>query len=486
MRRGNSQHGFAARKPILIRDTSWLTSSEIISVLLALIGQVILTRAVIQSDYGLWILLMDIFTAIFLIVDAGLPTIISRDGANRPDVLRKAVKKVWKLQFIVAIPFVIIGLPCVILLNNAPAELISLAAFICLVHIASYAPRSALRAAGQARFEAISKVVERLLITIGYGFLFISESSSILNYAFIFTTGSLAGLLTSVVLLYKSIPKSNQTIDELGKSWVSTKSLLVSALPFAVTLGVLPYITRIEKFFLAGISLESVAIFHVGQLAWMAGMIVPISISSALLPILGENRSNPERFRIEIDKAIIPIKILLVAGFILGSIFVTLILPVAFPEEYTNSTNGLDSLEVFIYLLSGWGFSLLAAPWNSALKAGENPWMYTLFITIVVILATLVAWAFIPNYGLSGAVLSANITCFLMLSLGILLSGDFKRAVSGSRKYDWILMISLCVFYPIAWDINKALAITLAVMIGLKILIIHKLVNKNASRESEE
>ena len=177
MRRGVSQHGFAARKPILIRDTTWLTSSEIISVLLALIGQVILTRAVIQSDYGLWILLMDIFTAIFLIVDAGLPTIISRDGANRPNVLRKAVKKVWKLQIIVAIPFVIIGLPCVILLNNAPTELIILAAFICLVHIASYAPRTALRAAGQARFEAISKVVERLLITIGYGILFISESS---------------------------------------------------------------------------------------------------------------------------------------------------------------------------------------------------------------------------------------------------------------------------------------------------------------------
>ena len=158
----------------------------------------------------------------------------------------------------------------------------------------------------------------------------------------------------------------------------------------------------------------------------------------------------------------------------------------AFPEEYTNSENGLTSLEVFIYLLSGWGFSLLAAPWNSALKAGENPWMYTLFITLVVILATLVAWAFIPNYGLSGAVLSANITCFLMLSLGILLSGDFKRAVSRSRKYDWILMISLCVFYPIAWDINKALAITLALMIGLKIWIIHKLVNGNSSRDSEE
>ena len=36
-----------SRKPMLVRDTSWLTVSEIISVLLALIGQVILTRAIL-------------------------------------------------------------------------------------------------------------------------------------------------------------------------------------------------------------------------------------------------------------------------------------------------------------------------------------------------------------------------------------------------------------------------------------------------------
>ena len=72
-----------------------------------------------------------------------------------------------------------------------------------------------------------------------------------------------------------------------------------------------------------------------------------------------------------------------------------------------------------------------------------------------------------------------------MLSLGILLSGDLKRAMFGPRKYEWILMISLCVFYPIAWDINKALAIILALMIGLKIWIIHKLVNKDSLGESE-
>ena len=464
-----------SRKPMLVRDTSWLTVSEIISVLLALIGQVILTRAILQSEYGMWILLIDIFTAIFLIVDAGLPTLISRDGANNPFVLRKAVRKVWKLQLMVAVPFVLIGLPSVILRNNSPSELIYLAAIISLLHIASYAPRSALRAAGEARLEAVSKVVERTVITIGYTFLLLIENDSVFNYGLVFSIGSAVGFLSCVLLMHKFVPKNKDKLESLGESWTSTKSLVISALPFAMTLGILPYITRIEKFFLSGISLEFVAIFHVGQLAWMAGMIVPISISSALLPILGEHRLDRKRFLSEVDNSLKPIKILLVLGLIAGSVFVSLVLPLAFPEEYTLDGNNLNSVDVFIYLLSGWGFSLLAAPWNTAIKAGRNSWTYTLYVTLIVLLGTAGAWIFIPRYGLMGAVISANLTCFFMLFLGLLMSKDIGRVTQGYQKYSWILMLLLCLTYPIAWYIAKWVAITLAIMIGAKLQIIERL-----------
>lgn len=474
-----------SRKPMLVRDTSWLTLSEIISVLLALVGQVILTRAILQSEYGMWILLIDIFTAIFLIVDAGLPTLISRDGANNPFVLHKAVRKVWKLQIIVAVPFVLIGIPGVILRNNSPSELIYLASIISLLHIASYAPRSALRAAGEARLEAVSKVVERTIITIGYALLLLIKNDSVFNYGFVFSIGSAVGFLSCVLLMLKFVPKNEDKLESLGESWASTKSLITSALPFAVTLGILPYITRIEKFFLSGISLEFVAIFHVGQLAWMAGMIVPISISSALLPILGEHRLDKKRFLAEVDNSLKPIKILLVLGLVAGSIFVSLVLPLAFPVEYTHNGNNLNSVDVFIYLLSGWGFSLLATPWNTAIKAGKNSWTYTLYVTFIVILGTAGAWVLIPKYGLMGAVISANLTCFFMLFLGLLMSKDLSRVTQGYKKYSWILMLLLCLVFPIAWYIAEWIAIALAIMIGIKLQIIERFANSNIL-DSEE
>ena len=35
---------------------------------------------------------------------------------------------------------------------------------------------------------------------------------------------------------------------DLGEAWFDNRSLMLQALPFAITLGVLPYVVRIEKF----------------------------------------------------------------------------------------------------------------------------------------------------------------------------------------------------------------------------------------------
>ena len=137
--------------------------------------------------------------------------------------------------------------------------------------------------------------------------------------------------------------------------------------------------------------------------------------------------------------------------------------------------DSLNSVDVFIYLLTGWGFSLLAAPWNTAIKAGRNSWTYTLYVTLIVLLGTAGAWIFIPRYGLMGAVISANLTCFFMLFLGLLMSKDIGRVTQGYQKYSWILMLLLCIIFPIAWYIAKWVAITLAIMIGAKLQIIERL-----------
>ena len=47
------------RLPDMKRDSTWLASADLFSVFLALVGQVILTRSLLSSDYGLFIILLD-------------------------------------------------------------------------------------------------------------------------------------------------------------------------------------------------------------------------------------------------------------------------------------------------------------------------------------------------------------------------------------------------------------------------------------------
>ena len=93
------------------RDSSWLIGADIFAVFLALIGQVVLTRALITEDYGIFIIALDVFATTFLIIDLGLPTILTRDdGANCVNKIWEAIWRIYRIQFICMIPFVVIAL----------------------------------------------------------------------------------------------------------------------------------------------------------------------------------------------------------------------------------------------------------------------------------------------------------------------------------------------------------------------------------------
>ena len=77
------------RSPQLGRDTAWLAGSDLVAIILGLLGQVFLTRALLQTEYGLLVVLLDAFATLFILIDAGLPTLLNRDGARAPAALRR-------------------------------------------------------------------------------------------------------------------------------------------------------------------------------------------------------------------------------------------------------------------------------------------------------------------------------------------------------------------------------------------------------------
>ena len=452
------------------RDSSWLIGADILAVFLALIGQVVLTRALITEDYGIFIIALDVFATTFLIIDLGLPTILTRDGANCVNKIWEAIWRIYRIQFICMIPFVVIALFGVtIILDDWPSyfPVIVTCMLVALAHIFSYAPRSGLRAAGYAWMEACTKVIERLIAVAGYLALYYLGSSSVESYAIAFLIGALLGLLSAILLARFTLKPTSNNYQwrDLDECWIDNKSLILQSLPFAITLGILPYVIRIEKFIVAGtMGVDSAALFHVAQIAWLAGLVVPQALRAALLPILGQNRSDEKKFFNSIEKSLDLCFGILPIGLFGGALLIRFLLPIAFPEQYTDGSIGPSAVGLFMILLIGWCLTLLATPSYTALQAGEKPWKFTLFIGFVVVFGTIIGFLLIgsmansPTWGLYAAAIASTLSSAFLLLSSIHLAKLW--VIVRQRKTDFFAAVTLASITCFGFAANSLLALS--------------------------
>lgn len=446
------------RRPSSGRDAGWLVGADLVAVALAFIGQIVLTHALLVEHYGWMVLAIDLFASLFLVIDLGLPTLLARDGSRAPELVRPAVWRIYRLQLIVSIPFVVIALvfhPQDWINLNPPSSVLILAGLIALAHVASYAPRSGLRVLGEARLEATSKVVERLVTTIGYVTLFYLGSTSVTAYTVVFFAGAVVGWLLALVLVILRAPRNTGVMDwsRFNPSWTSNKVLLYAALPFAITLGVLPYVVRIEKFMIAkSQGSEVAAVFHVAQLAWLAGLVVPTAMRAALLPVLGASIDDELQHRREMEKALDMSFGILPFGLYGGALLVAVFAPIAFPSEYFDSTYGASAVDLFYVLLFGWAMTLMATPTYTAVMAGANSWRFTQFIVLVLAVAVVLGGLFIltipssASQRLYGAAFASSMTASFLLLISWPMSKSLKRV--NQRRDDWMLML-LCTTFAV-------------------------------------
>lgn len=471
----DAQAGVKPRQPRMGRDSAWLAGADLIAVFLALFGQVVLTRALWTESYGLFIIALDVFATLFLVIDLGLPTLLARDGSSALHRILPSIHRIYRLQFILALPFIFLGFILVMLFDSnwwQHGPLLLICATIALIHIASYAPRSGLRAAGEARLEAWTKVLERGLTTVAYMSLYAVGVTSVAGYAFAFLLGAASGLffaLRWVKISLSQFQDDEGRVGDLGTSWKNNKALLLQALPFAVTLGVLPYVIRIEKFIISlELGVESVALFHVAQLAWLAGLVIPQALRAALLPVLGQSRNRKDLFQQHMSASLDVCFGLLPIGIYAGAFIVTVFLPLAFPSQYTDGSLGVSAVSLFMVLLLGWCFTLLSTPTYTALQAGFQPWRFTAFIFTVALFAALVGYVLIVviasnNIGsLYAAGLASTISAAFSLILSIHLSAAWRLVQA--RLKEWSLAILCSSLSCIGLVNNSILAFSGCVM----------------------
>jgi len=449
--------GSRHRSPSVGRDSSWLVGADLGAVALAFLGQIILARMLLAEHYGWMVIAIDVYASMMLVVDLGLPTLLARDGARAPDLVPAAVHRMYRYQLAAAVPFLLLAgviRPETWLIDDVPDALAVAAMLTAVAHVASYAPRSGLRVLGEARLEALTKLVERGVTVALYGGLAVSGATSPSAYLWAFCIGAVVGWLAAYLLVRRVAPPAVDDRPDwrrMDAAWLTHRSLIVAALPFAVTLGVLPYVVRIEKFLVTaegGATLG--AVFHVAQLAWLAGLVVPSALRSALLPVLGDARRSSVHTQQAMNTSLDLCFGLLPFGLLGGYAVVAVLAPVAFPSEYVDGTHGASAVEVFTLMLLGWGFTLLATPSYTAIMTGERPWRFTGFIFGVLLLAVLigyvliVAWASTPRAWLMAGALASSVSAGALLVCSWWLSGTYPW-VKG-RADDWVLALLCTVF----------------------------------------
>ena len=426
------------RRPKLARDTAWLATSDGLAIVIGLIGQIILAKALLQSEYGLLVVILDAFATMYILIDAGLPTILARDIPRHPGASRLAVQRVLRLQFYISIPFLLLsGFIATSIWKDVEFELLIICASIAFGQIMSYPHKAMLRALGEARVESGLKLLERLLTT-GFYWIFLSNGyDSPTIFACGFSIGVFISLIATLCLGEWFSRNDN---PDLPLDWKSNKSLVMAALPFAVTLGVLPYVTKLQKFLLAWLSnYDDVGLYHVAQLAWIAGLMLPQAMRAALLPYLGEVRDDEKQFANRMSLAHHWTVVILPIGLIAGHSIVYFAVPTFFNNDYS------DAVQIFDILLAGWAMTLLSIPWYVALQAGNNPWRFTGLISLIVIFSSIAGWLLIPQYGVMGAAWASLIGCSVMLSVSKLLCGDDELLTDGLA----ILSVITCYFISI-------------------------------------
>ena len=471
-------HIAKSRLPQMGRDSAWLAGADLVAVFLALFGQVVLTRALWTESYGLYIIALDVFATLFLVIDLGLPTLLARDGPNAPHRICPSILRIYNLQFKAAIPFLLLAIvlsPSIDSNWTSHLPVMSICALIALTHIASYAPRSGLRAAGEARLEAWTKVLERAVTTAAYLSLYALGITSVVGYASAFLFGALSGFILALWWVRRTVriydgKQGDQ--GDLGDDWTDNRTLMLQALPFAITLGVLPYVVRIEKFIIGfEMGVDSAALFHVAQLAWLAGLVVPQALRAALLPVLGKARFSPSHFRSEMNASLDICFGLLPIGIFAGAFIVKAFLPFAFPSQYTDGSLGASAVDLFMVLLLGWCFTLLATPTYTALQAGLRPWRFTFFISVVVLFAALLGFFLIgwqaplgERQGLYAAALASTLSAAFALLLSIHLSDSWNFFFERSKE--WVIALACMSLACYGLSSKTWLAVTGVLLFG--------------------
>ena len=444
------------RGPAAGRDALQLTLAAVATTLIGVLITAILTRAFDQSDFGRWVVLIAAYSTAFVLVDLGLPLVLGRDVPRAPQTARVLMRRALGVQVIAAIVLIPGAWFVSLAIWGAPGW--ATAAFVLAVALAarvlSYAPGATLRALGEARQEAVGRVLDRLVTAIGFAMVLAFGLEGVLVLAIATAAGPAVTLVHQLLLAERHA--GTRIVPGLeAREAVGTGALLHQALPYSLTLWIAPLIANLDKFLLSGFKgTAAVGLFNIGWTVYAAGLALPQAVRVALLPSFGEIQGHVEKTGTRLRAAQRLAWWTVPPGLLGGLVIVPPLIPIVFGADY------LDARNVFLILLAAWGVSLIAAPQLVTVQARTSGWPFARMLGVALVTDLVVGLLLIPPFGVLGAAVSTLSAQVVLAGLTWWLSD--AGGLTGTTVRAW-LAISALLTFPFAalglWELTVASAL---------------------------
>ena len=382
------------RRVRLERDTLWLSTADLAALLVGLAVHVVLTRAFTDGDYGRWVLLLDLFYVTATIVDLGLPTLIGRDGERLGAGAQHLVHRCLRIQIRFSLPIILIGGVVGWMWVGESTDWLVASIILALsacVQILTYAHRAALRALGESRQEALVRFVDRGATALGIVLAVYQFGAHPIALAMATFLGPLGAMLIAIRLGEKLLSNTEEG-ETLETSVADGRTLVTLGLPFLLAAVALVANVRVEKLMLGVLSsTDSVEIFQIAWLAFIAGYAPILSARAVMLSWFGEVRDEGGKMWYRAKRAMILIAICSIPGFFIGGWMGVEALVYIFPDYADKATT------VFSSLLFAWVLALLASVPLTLIQVSERPLRYAALLWSGIVADLIACWILIPD-----------------------------------------------------------------------------------------
>ncbi len=432
----------------LAQGTVYIMASEFAFILSNYVIHVIIARLLGIEAYGIFGVLLSLFMINRAFLNTGVSRATSKFIAENPANAGAVFRTSWKLQFWIALMFMLLYILGAPLLANLLKDS-SLRYYIMLIGV-MILPLALLSLYTSGLMNGLRLFKEQALIKAAYPVLrviftiiFIMLGWGIFGALIGYLAAIIAGFLWAMYLLRGSKYKTQDYLPYLQKK------IILFALPVALSALSFSLLRNINtlfiKYFFADNSVVGLytAAFTISTIPYF----VLISLSLTLTPAISHATSTGNKVLVQkyISQSLRSLFLILMPATVLIAASSSALLHFLYSASYTAAAPLLSILIV------GSAFLTVFTTLTSITTGGGKPWIEMVLSIILMVILAITNFIFIPLYGLIGSSYAVLITSLLACVCIAIIVYCKYGTLGRFMSYFRVISVSIFLFYLARW-----------------------------------